>query len=84
MVCFLFDKGFCRNDNVLCVYTIREDIVKGYRVFSILLLRPGVSVCKFTMSRLGKVSDKRDEVIRRSIEERRSSVQRLKKNIKIL
>ena len=35
------------------------------------------------MSRLGKVSDKRDEIIRRSIEDRRSSVQRLKKNIMI-
>ena len=57
---FSIDKGFCRDDNVLSVYTIREDIVRGYRAFSILLLRPGVSVCKFTMSRLGKVSDKRE------------------------
>ena len=36
------------------------------------------------MSCLGKVSDKGDEIIRRSIEDRSSSVQRLKKNIKIL
>ena len=72
---FSIDKGDCRNDNVLSVYTMREVIVRGYRAFSILSfnrsfgfnlhLCPGVLVCKFTMSRLGKVSDKGDEIIQR-------------------
>ena len=71
---FSIDKGFVEKIMYNRVHD-REDIVRGYRGVSLvllvcsfarsfgfnLLLYLGVSICKFTMSHLGKVSDRRDE-----------------------